>query len=110
VGIAGLEARDPEIGRGYPFAIVRAEDDPRTAAGVGEQAPVRNGLYVSFVLSAYIRELGYRATADGTRERLAAAAGLGRLDADGRLVVPKHGSRVHVADVIRTDLPLAADG
>jgi hypothetical protein len=74
--------------------------------------PVQNGLYVTFVLSAWIRELGYRATAtigaDG--EGLAARAGLGTLDAAGRLVTPRFGTRVHVADVIRTDLPLAADG
>ncbi len=115
VGIAALDSHDPEIGQGYPFAIIcalRADHDPRTAPGVGGQTAVQNGLYVTFVLSAYIRELGYRATAaaDAPAERLAAAAGLGTLDAAGRLLVPKHGSRVHVADVIRTDLPLVADG
>jgi len=91
---------------------VRAEHDAQTAVGIGGQAPVQNGLFVTFVLSAYIRELGYRATvvADPTREALAVAAGLGALNADGRLVVPKLGAKVYVADVIRTDLPLAADG
>src|SRR5262249_59325582 len=95
---------------GYPFAVVavvRAEQDPRDAPGVGGQVPVQNGQYVTFVLSAYIRELGYRATAklaaDG--ERLAAAAGLGTLDDRGPLLTPQYGPLVHVADVIHTDLP-----
>jgi epoxyqueuosine reductase QueG len=67
---------------------------------------------VTFVLSAWIRELGFRATRSGEAdaERLAAAAGLGKLNADGRLVAPGHGTKVHVADVILTDLPLVADG
>lgn len=112
VGIAGLESAGQS--GGYPFAVVcalRAEYDPREARGVGGQAPVQNGLFVTFVLSAWIRELGFRATAAPApgREALAAAAGLGKLDADGRLVTPKYGTRVHVADVIRTDLPLVPD-
>ena len=115
VGIARLDAPAPDGGEAYPFAVVcavRADYDPRQAPGIGGQVPVQNGLFVTFVLSAYIRELGYRATAtlaaDG--ERLAAAAGLGTLNAEGRLVTPRYGTRVHVADVIHTDLPLAADG
>jgi hypothetical protein len=114
VGIARLDPPDAG-GEGYPFAVVavvRAGHDPRTAPGVGGQTPVLNGLYVTFVLSAYIRELGYHATAkEGpTGEPLAARAGLGTLDAEGRLVTPQYGTHVYVADVIRTDLPLAADG
>lgn len=114
VGIARLYAPAPD-GEPYPFAVlcaVRADQDPRKALGMGGQVPVQNGLFVSFVLSAYIRELGYRATAklEGDRERLAAAAGLGTLDGQGRLVTRKLGTHVHVADVIYTDLPLAADG
>jgi hypothetical protein len=130
VGIAGLDPEAPHPGppsrlggresRGgglpeYPFAVVcavRAEHDPRDAAGVGGQVPVQNGLFVTFVLSAWIRELGFRATRSGEAdaERLAAAAGLGKLNADGRLVAPGYGTKVHVADVILTDLPLVADG
>ena len=98
----------------YPFAVicaVRADYDPREARGIGGQVPVQNGLFITFVLSAWIRELGFRATAapDPDAEKLAAMAGLGTLNRDGRLVTPKYGTRVHVADVIRTDLPLAAD-
>ena len=74
---------------------------------------VRNGRFVTFSLAAYIREMGYRATNQlpGDEQRLAAAAGLGTLDAEGRLVTPRRSPRVHVADeVIYTDLPLAPDG
>ena len=47
---------------------------------------------------------------DPAAERLVVAAGLGRFDTAGKLVVPKLGTRVHVGDLIRTDLPLAVDG
>ena len=115
VGIARVEPEQADDGEALPFAIVcgvRAEHDPREKPGVGGQVPTQNGLFATFVVAAYIRELGYRATAvaDPNAERLAAAAGLGRLNADGRLVARKYGRRVHVAEVIRTDLPLAADG
>jgi hypothetical protein len=99
----------------YPFAVVcavQADYDPRQARGIGGQVPVQKGLFITFVLSAWIRELGFRATAtlDPNAERLATTAGLGTLDAQGRLVTPQFGSRVHVANIIRTDLPLAPDG
>jgi hypothetical protein len=119
VGIVHLneaEVRDAADSESYPFAIVcavRTDYDPRTALGVGGQVAVRNGRFVTFTLAAYIREMGYRATNQlpADEQRLAAAAGLGTLDAEGRLVPPKRSSRVHVADeVIYTDLPLAPDG
>lgn len=115
VGIVDLARQSPEVAQGYPFAVVcavRAEYDPREHPGFGGQAAEQNGLYVTFVVSAYMRELGYRASAapDAAAPRLATAASLGRLNAEGRLVAPKLGTRVHVADIIRTDLPLAADG
>ena len=108
VGVTTLDADDA----GHPFAIVcvvRADDDPRQARGIGGQVPVQNGLFATFVLSAWIRELGFRASpAPGLdAPRLAAAAKLGTLDGTGRLVTAEYGTRVHVADVIRTDLPLA---
>ena len=111
VGIATLSSKDAQ----YPFAVVcavRADDDPQASPGVGGQVPVQNGLFITFVLSAWIRELGFRATAtpDAQRESLAAAAGLGMLDSHGRLVTREFGTRVYVADAILTDLPLAPDG
>jgi len=109
VGITRLDEDDA----GHPFAVVcavRADHDPREAPGIGGQVPVQNGLFVTFVLSAWIRELGYRAstTASVDGARLAVAAKLGTLDPTGKLVTAEYGTRVHVADVIRTDLPLTA--
>ena len=115
VGIARVDRKEFDNAEGYSFAVictVGAEVDPREAPGVGGQVPIQNGLFVTFVLSAWIRELGFRATAaaDSNAERLAAAAGLGTVNSDGRLVTKKFGTLVHVANVIRTDLPLNADG
>jgi hypothetical protein len=122
VGIARLTPPSPlprgGEGKGdnvYPFAVicaVQADYDPRKAPGIGGQVPVQKGLFITFVLSAWIRELGFRATAvlDPNAEKLAAAAGLGKLNEDGRLITPQYGTRVHVANVICTDLPLAPDG
>jgi hypothetical protein len=98
-----------------PYAIicaVHADYDPRKAPGIGGQVPVQNGLFITFVLSAWIRELGFQATAapDPDAEKLAAAAGLGTLNQEGRLVTPQFGANVHIANVIRTDLPMAPDG
>jgi len=113
VGVAKLDPNDNS--EGLPFAVicaVHADYDPGAAPGIGGQVPVQNGLFISFVLSSWIRELGFRATAapDPNAEKLAAAAGLGTLNQNGRLVTPQFGANVHLANVIRTDLPLAADG
>jgi hypothetical protein len=115
VGIARLTPEDTRDGEFYPFAVicaVHADYDPRTSPGIGGQVPVQNGLFITFVLSAWIRELGYRATAvhDPNAEKLAARAGLGTLNQEGKLVTSKFGAKVHLANVIRTDLPLAPDG
>ena len=111
----GEEKGEGDENQNYPFAIicaVHADYDPRTSPGIGGQVPVQNGLFITFVLSAWIRELGYQAKTapDPDADKLAAAAGLGTLNSDGRLVTPKFGTDVHIANVIRTDLPLAADG
>jgi hypothetical protein len=95
------------------FAIVcavRTDYDSHTALGIGGQTPALKGLFATFTLGAFIRELGYAADAsEADRERLAAMAGLGTLDAEGRLVTRDFGRKVHVADVMLTDLPLQAD-
>jgi len=125
VGIAKLPSNESpsspstgeERGEGdqqFPFAVICVvcpDYDPREAPGIGGQAPVQNGLFISFVLSAWIRELGFHAKAapDQNAEKLAAAAGLGTLNEKGRLVTPQFGANVHVANVIRTDLPMAPD-
>jgi hypothetical protein len=96
------------------FAIVcvlRSDYDTRTARGIGGQTPALKGLFATYTLGAYIRELGYAADSSETdRERLAVAAGLGTLEADGTLVTRQFGRNVHVADVMLTDLPLEPDG
>ena len=102
-------------GNDLPFAVicaVHADYDPRTAKGIGGQMPVQNGLFITFVLSAWIRELGYRATVvrDANTDALAAKAGLGILNSQGRSVARQFGAAVYIADAIYTDLPLAADG
>jgi len=114
-GIVDLSKQPEEIAQGYHYGVlcvVPSEVDTHTHEGIGGQAGVQRGLYVTFVVAAYIRELGIRAVAapEPAAERLAELAGLGKLNEAGRLVVPKYGTRVHVADLIRTDLPLAADG
>jgi hypothetical protein len=118
VGIADLGKQDPQLAHGYPFGIVcvvRAEYDPYTSPGVGGQATVQAGQFVTFIMASWIREMGFRGTMKidvprDQRERLAVAAGLGELNGDGRLKVPKYGTRIHVADIVFTDLPLVADG
>ena len=115
VGIAQLEINGIHNPDGYPLAVlcaVPAEYDPRLSPGIGGQMPVQNGLFITFVLSAWIRELGFRAsvTPHLGAATLAAQAGLGTLNAAGRLVTPQFGAKVHIADAISTDLPLAADG
>jgi hypothetical protein len=125
IGIAKLEDLSPRSfageGKGegpdndFPFAVlcaVHADYDPRTAQGIGGQMPVQNGLFITFVLSAWIRELGFRAKVvrDDNSDALAAKAGLGTLNNSGRLVTREFGADVYVADAVYTDLPLAADG
>ena len=115
VGVARLEPHSTDNPEGYPFAVlcaVRAEYDPRVSPGIGGQMPVQNGLFITFVLSAWIRELGFRASVVPHlgAEALAAQAGLGTLNRAGRLVTPQFGAKVYIADAICTDLPLAADG
>jgi hypothetical protein len=110
VGIVGL-ASEP----GFAIvSVLKADYDPRAAQGVGGQTPLLKGLFETFTLAAYIRELGYSArrlsVEDNRGERFAAAAGLGTLDANGRLVHQRFGRDVHVAEVIITDLPLQPDG
>lgn len=114
IGIAKLDSNAVANDESFSFAIlcaVHADYDPRVAQGVGGQMPVQNGLFITFVLSSWIRELGYRAkiVRDDNADALAAKAGLGTLT-NGRLVTGEFGAKVYVADAIYTDLPLAADG
>ena len=68
----------------------------------------------SFMLAAYIREMGYPAHAHsnaGTEVNpipLAVNAGLGELGRNGLLIHEEYGSRLHLA-IVTTDLPLTVD-
>ena len=100
VGIVERAGSDP------PYAIVsvlRSEYDTRAAKGIGGQVPALKALFATFMLAAYIRELGYRADCVELPEapELAEAAGLLPL---------ARAPHVHFGDVILTDLPLQPDG
>jgi len=115
IGIAKIDLDDAANDEHYPFAVlcaVHADYDPRVAKGIGGQMPVQNGLFITFVLSAWIRELGFRAKAvrGDISNALAVKAGLGTLNNSGKLVTREFGEQVYVADAVYTDLPLAADG
>ena len=109
--LVGIAQADRNGDTDYPFAIVcaiRSEHDPKRSPGIGGQAAVLTGAYVTFNIAAAIREFGFHATRSGEldAERLAESAGIGSLDSEGRLVTRKFGRKVYIADVIRTDLPL----
>jgi hypothetical protein len=118
VGIADLGKQTPEIARGYPYALVtgvRAAYDPYLSPGPGGQAAVQAGQFVTFIVAAWMREMGFRATMKiavprAEREDLAVAVGLGKRNGDGKLTVPKYGTKLHIAAIIFTDLPMEADG
>ena len=63
----GRPADPPDL----PFGVVvvmAADYDMREAQGIGGQAPMLKGAFVTFVLGAWIRESGYRATRSRSRK------------------------------------------
>ncbi len=89
------------------FCLFEADHDPREAPGIGGHVAALKGAFATFQISAIIREYGFRATrCTEDVDSLAARAGLGNLEG-ARLRMPRFGTKVHVADVILTDLPLA---
>jgi len=117
-GIVDLSKQDPELAHGFPYAAVtavHADNDPYVAPGVGGQTAKQDGQFVPFIVACWIRELGYRGSVKievsrEQREHLAVTAGIATRDRDGRLTVPKLGTRVHIGEILFTDLPLQADG
>ena len=100
------------IPTGYPFAVicaVHADYDPRTVAR--NRRPGAGAEWLVHQLRSELVDQGVgfsrQAAPDPDAEKLAARAGLGTLNKEGRLVTPQFGANVHVANVIRTDLPLA---
>ena len=63
-----------------------------------------------FLLSFGTHAAEYRDVPRAEREHLAVVAGLGKLNGDGKLTVPRYGTKVHIVDIIFTDLPMQADG
>ena len=92
VGIVELAPRRFGI-----VCTIATDYDPSVARGIGGQTPAMKGLFATFTLAAYIRELGYAADCV-EREDATELAQRARLDLNGR----------YVADVIETDLPLEA--
>ncbi len=97
-----------------PFAVLmlfHAEHDHRDSPGIGGHAADLKAAFATFQTAAIIREYGFQARrmSPADPDKVASSAGLGSLDGRGRLKTPAFGSKVHVADVIVTDLPLAPD-
>ena len=114
-GAAAAAGPDGKEWRDLPYAVVcgfRAEHDPRDAPGIGGHAVALKGAFATFQISAIIREFGFRATKQSglDPEQVAVAAGIGALNKDGRIAVPGFGSKIHLADLILTDLPGKPDG
>jgi hypothetical protein len=93
VGIVALE--DSQFGI---VCGLESEYDTRTAKGIGGQTPAMKGLFATFTLAAFIRELGYEATLVDRPDAAQLAARVGMAASPRRFL--------HVADVIVTDLPL----
>jgi hypothetical protein len=97
-----------------PFAVIMlfpAEHDPRKSPGIGGHVGALRGAFATFQVSAIIREFGFRATRLSLAEpdKVAASFSLGSLDRSGRLETAKLGTKLHIADVILTDLPVKPD-
>jgi ferredoxin len=102
----------------FVFAVEMSEEEMRTAPGIREAAEVAHAYLKAavpaLVIAAYLRSLGYRATAhmDGETEVImppaAEAAGLGRIGRNGLLLTKKEGCRVRLA-AVTTDAPLVSD-
>jgi len=90
VGIVPLDANT--------FGIVCAlhtDYDMRVARGIGGQTPALKGLFATFTLAAFIRELGYSANCVTRADTVALAARAG-----------VSGKQRYVAEIVETDLPL----
>ncbi len=118
----GLNPGDP-IQLTHKFAIClgqEARDDydwyltsNSEISDIKYQMSHRGQIAPTFMLAAYIRELGYPARAHFHMTEvnpipLAVNAGLGELGRNGMLIHEEYGARLHLA-VVTTDLPLTVD-
>ncbi len=117
----GTKAGDPiDLPHKYAICLGKAGDYPLYMASPSfiSDAEYGRGLTMSaiptFLLAAYIRQLGYPARSHGYGKYdvipmpLAVMAGLGELGRHGMLIHEKYGSRLHLS-VVTTDLPLGVD-
>jgi reductive dehalogenase len=59
-------------------------------------------------LEGYIHDLGFKTLRGAMNGQAAAiASGLGELGRNGLVITPEYGARIHLSDLIMTDLPLA---
>lgn len=110
---------DPEsLARQFPYAICAAtawDYDMGKAHRhhIGDAAYHFSQLNAHLIyreLAGYIRELGYNAVLGaGIPMPLAVAAGFGEMGRHGMVITEKFGARIHMPDVILTDMPLAPD-
>jgi epoxyqueuosine reductase len=117
----GQESKPQEIPEEYQYTIVMGfeEDYELMKYATTDIADATVGLGYSRMaiannhLSAFIRNLGYRAIDCSTNDvalsiPMAMQAGLGEIGRNGLLITPRFGPRLRLSKVI-TDLPLSAD-
>jgi ferredoxin len=102
----------------FIFAVEMDDEEMRTAPGIREAAEVAHSYLKAatgaLVIAAYLRSLGFNATAhiDGESEIVmppaAEAAGLGRIGRNGLLLTKREGCRVRLA-AVTTNAPLIHD-
>lgn len=119
--VAGSESEgnDAEsVAHRYPYAIVAATawdyDMGRAHRHrIGDAAyhfSQQKAHFVYQALAGYIRELGYNVLLGaGIPMPLAVAAGLGEMGRHGMVITKTFGARIHMPDVILTDMPLMPD-
>ena len=111
-----------EIPEPLPYAVVMATEmdvdlvygGPHTPGVVESALNYAKGSYLTTILASWFGEMGYRATAQHSRNYdlltvpLAIDAGLGELGRLGYLISDKYGARVRVF-AVTTDMPLVPD-
>jgi reductive dehalogenase len=104
-----------ELARQFPFFIVgsvawdheliQAHRHHIGDAAYELAAQKTNLIYAA--LEGYIHELGYRTLRGAMNGQAGAvASGLGELGRNGLVITPEYGARIHLSDLIMTDLPL----
>jgi epoxyqueuosine reductase len=106
----GESAATPPALHELPHAIVcgvRRDFDVR-ALGMGGRRAEQKLAVANFHLRSYLREIGYQAdfAAPGWPAAAAASAGLGTVNAAGKLISAQHGDRLVLGQIVLTNIPL----